>query len=158
MPAKPTPERGHNSFLTSAMHEDVGRVDAESIIDLADRGRAAPQGDGKDGSAEPCWPRARSTELKQDIADAKDEFYKDIAHSRPSPPRISRGCSVELDYLQGPGRHCETKLNIGAQHFLDYSAVEKDRKEQENKVLTAMEAELAVSTDAVRRHPRPAHR
>ena len=54
----------------------------------------------------------------------------------------------ELDYYKARDATVQTKLSIGAQHFLDCIAfVEKDRKDQESKILSGLDAEITKHMD-----------
>jgi hypothetical protein len=148
MPTKPVPERaynmperGHNSFLTSAMHEDVGRV-MQNIIDLQTE-VAQLRKERQEWERRALLAEGKVEQLKQEIADTRDDHYKDVAQLKAISAEDIARVQHQLDYYKSRDAIVQTKLNIGAQHFLDcISAVEKDRKDQENKVLSAMEAEL----------------
>ena len=146
--------RGHNSFLTSAMHEDVGRV-MQNIIDLQTE-VAQLRKERQEWERRALLAEGKVTELKQDMMDARDEFYKDVAALKAIKPRTFRRVQRELDYFKSRDAVVQTKLAIGAQHFLDcISAIDKDKKEQEQKILSGMQEELGKMLEPV--HGEPVH-
>lgn len=142
--SKPIPEpasRGHNSFLTSAMHEDVGRV-MQNIIDLQTEVTQLRK-ERQEWERRALLAEGKVNELKQDVAAARDEFYKDMATLKAINAEDIARVQRELDYFKSRDATVQTKLHIGAQHFLDcISAVEKDRKEQEQKILAGLDSEI----------------
>ena len=156
MPQKPIPangpaadaygQRGHNSFLTSAMHEDVGRV-MQNIIDLQTE-VAALRKSNMEWERRALLAEGKVTELRQEIADLKDDFSRDAANIKARNIDDVARVQRELDYFKARDATVQTKLSIGAQHFLDCIAfVEKDRKDQEQKILTGLNAELTSVID-----------
>ena len=140
------PDRGHNSFLTSAMHEDVGRV-MQNIIDLQTE-VAQLRKSNLEWERRALLAEGKVTELRQEIADMKDDFSRDAAHLKSRNIDDIARVQRELDYFKARDATVQTKLSIGAQHFLDCIAfVEKDRKEQENKILSGLDAEISKHMD-----------
>jgi hypothetical protein len=156
MPPKPMPsngpspdaygQRGHNSFLTSAMHEDVGRV-MQNIIDLQTE-VAQLRKSNQEWERRALLAEGKVEQLRQEIVDLKDDFSRDAAVLKANQLDDIARVQRELDYFKARDATVQTKLHIGAQHFLDcIAAVEKDRKEQENKILSGLDAEISKHVD-----------
>jgi hypothetical protein len=136
------PQRGHNSFLTSAMHEDVGRV-MQNIIDLQTEVTALRK-QNMEWERRALLAEGKVEELRQEIADMKEDFSRDAAGQKARNIDDIARVQRELDYFKARDATVQTKLSIGAQHFLDCIAfVEKDRKDQEQKILSGLDAEIS---------------
>jgi hypothetical protein len=140
------PQRGHNSFLVSAMHEDVGRV-MQSIIDLQTE-VAMLRKANQEWERRALLAEGKVEQLKQEILDFKEDSDNDIARLKVRHGEEMGVVQRELDYFKNRDAVVQTKLSIGAQHFLDcISAIDKDRKDQENKALIGLEAEIGKVID-----------
>jgi chromosome segregation ATPase len=134
--------RGHNTFLTQAMHEDVGRV-MQNIIDLQTE-VAQLRKKNQEWERRALLAEGKVEQLKQEMTDLKDDFAKDLATAKDHHVEELAGVQKQLDYYKNRDAVVQTKLHIGAQHFLDcIQAVEKERKDLEQTVMVGMEAEIS---------------
>jgi hypothetical protein len=157
MPARPVPQpgpgpeayapRGHNSFLTQAMHEDVGRV-MQNIIDLQTE-VAQLRKANQEWERRALLAEGKVEQLKQEMADHKEDVERDTTRLKGRHADEIATVQRELDYYKNRDAVVQTKLSIGAQHFLDcISAIDKDRKDQENAVMKTLEGEISKAIEA----------
>lgn len=133
---------GHNSFLAQAMHEDVGRV-MQNVIDLQTEVSQLRK-QNMEWERRALLAEGKVTQLIQDIEDLKEDFNKDIdIHKERHQQEVHR-VTKELDYFKNRDAIVQTKLHIGANHFLEcIQAIDKDRKDNENQALEAVQGEIS---------------
>jgi hypothetical protein len=148
-------QRGHNSFL-SPIHEDVGRA-MQNVIDLQTE-VARLRKENQEWERRALLAEGKVEQMKLEIADTKDDFNKDVAILKGRHVDEVARVTRDLDYFKGRDAVVQTKLAIGAQHFIDcIDAVAKDRKDTENKVLSGMEAEMTKAIDESNKGNDPVH-
>lgn len=165
MPPPPRPQsgpeayapRGHNSFLAQAMHEDVGRV-MQNIIDLQAE-VAALRKSNQEWERRALLAEGKVEQLRGEIGEIKDDFNKDVEILKKRHDEEIFHVQRELDHFKQRDAVVQTKLAIGAQHFLDcISAIDKEAKERDTKILTNIDAELTkVIDEANKNEPEPIH-
>lgn len=132
---------GHNSFLTQAMHEDVGRV-MQNIIDLQTEVSQLRK-QNMEWERRALLAEGKVTQLIQEIEDQKEDFNKEIDLQNNRHALAIRVVQKELDYFKNRDAVVQTKLTIGAKHFLDcIQAIDDTTKQHETSALTAVEAEI----------------
>jgi chromosome segregation ATPase len=135
--------RGHNSFLTQAMHEDVGRV-MQNIIDLqAEVSQLREQ--RQEWERRALLAEGKVKQLNQDIVDLKEENARENTALRTMQLEAMAHIQKELDHYKTRDAVVQTKLAIGAQHFLD--CMKEIEHQDKVKVLSGMEEELTKFTD-----------
>jgi hypothetical protein len=155
MPAKLVPQsgpgpdaygqRGHNSFL-APLHDEAGRV-VQNIIDMQTE-IAVLRKERMEWERRALLAEGKVEQMKQEFADAKDDYNRDVELLKGSNIENVARVTRELDYFKGRDAVVQTKLAIGAQHFIDcITAIDKDKKEQETKVLAGMHDELSKAID-----------
>jgi hypothetical protein len=150
MPARPAnnsgsgPEayapRGHNSFL-APMHEDVGRA-MQNVIDLQNEVLQLRQ-ERQEWERRALLAEGKVQQLNQDIADMRGDNAKETARRTALHEAAIAHVQKELDHFKQRDAVVQTKLAIGAQHFLEcMKAIEQ---QDEVKILSGMEEELIKS-------------
>lgn len=135
------PSTGHNSFLTQAMHEDVGRV-MQNIIDLQTEVSQLRK-QNMEWERRALLAEGKVTALIQEIEDQKEDFNKEIDLQSNRHRLAIQIITKELDYFKNRDAVVQTKLTIGAKHFLDcIQAIDDDAKHHETEALTAVEDEI----------------
>ena len=130
--------RGHNSFLTQAMHEDVGRV-MQNIIDLQTEVTSLRE-QRQEWERRALLAEGKVKQLTQDIMDIKDSNLMEAASTKTIHEDAMARVQKDLDHYKHRDTVVQTKLHIGAQHFLDCM---KEIEHQDGvKVLSGMEEEL----------------
>jgi hypothetical protein len=138
--------RGHNSFLMQAMHEDVGRV-MQDIIDLQTE-VAQLRKSNMEWERRALLAEGKVEQIKQEVVDLKEDFAKDMATMKGRHIDEVAVVQRELDYFKNRDAVVQTKLHIGANHFLEcIQAVEKDRKDHENKLMRTLEGEISKTVE-----------
>jgi hypothetical protein len=133
--------RGHNSFL-APMHEDVGRV-MQNIIDLqTDVMRLRKE--NQEWERRALLAEGKVFELKQEIQDIKDINNKETLQLKGRHNDELAVMQKDLDFYKTRDAVVQTKLSIGAKHFLDcIQAVDEKTKQHEGQVLQAVEHEVS---------------
>lgn len=135
------PSTGHNSFLTQAMHEDVGRV-MQNIIDLQTE-VAQLRKQNMEWERRALLAEGKVNELIQTIEDLREDFVKETDLHKSRHLQELHTVQKELDYFKNRDAVVQTKLTIGAKHFLDcIQAIDDTTKQHETSALTAVETEI----------------
>ena len=129
--------RGHNSFL-APMHEDVGRA-MQNVIDLQNEVLQLRQ-ERQEWERRALLAEGKVQQLNQDIADLREDNAKETARRTALHEAAIAHVQKELDHFKQRDAVVQTKLAIGAQHFLEcMKAIEQ---QDEVKILAGMEEEL----------------
>lgn len=130
-------QRGHNSFL-SPIHEDVGRA-MQNVIDLQTE-VATLRHERQEWERRALLAEGKVQQLNVDMADLKEDNAKDIARTKLLHGDAIAHLQKELDYFKNRDAVVQTKLTIGAKHFLD--CIQAIEHQDEIKVLSGVEEEL----------------
>jgi hypothetical protein len=130
--------RGHNSFLTQAMHEDVGRV-MQNIIDLQTEVTMLRE-QRMEWERRALLAEGKVKQLGEDILETRLDTAKETARVQGIHEAAMAHVQKELDYFKNRDAVVQTKLTIGAKHFLD--CIQAIEQQEEVKVLSGMEEEL----------------
>lgn len=123
------------------MHEDVGRV-MQNIIDLQTEVSQLRK-QNMEWERRALLAEGKVTQLIQEIEDQKEDFNKEIDLQNNRHALAIRVVQKELDYFKNRDAVVQTKLTIGAKHFLDcIQAIDDTTKQHETSALTAVEAEI----------------
>jgi hypothetical protein len=139
--SSPGPEayapRGHNSFL-APMHEDVGRA-MQNVIDLQNEVLQLRQ-ERQEWERRALLAEGKVQQLGEDIIDLKEDSAKEISRMKLLHGDAIAHIQKELDYFKNRDAVVQTKLTIGAKHFLD--CIQAIEDQDTVKVLSGVEEEL----------------
>jgi len=131
--------RGHNSFLTQAMHEDVGRV-MQNIIDLQTEVTSLRE-QRQEWERRALLAEGKVKQLTSDIVEIKEVNAVETRHMKAQHDEAVAAVQKELDHFKQRDAVVQTKLTIGAKHFLD--CIQAIEHQDEVKLLSGMEEELS---------------